>query len=115
MDSLMAIECRDALEASLGCSLPATLLFDYPTLFALVEHLFNEVLKLHQAPAVPAALPVMPDEAAGDTLDDMGVIEVMDDEGGTEIALDLFSAVELRALLDEKLAAIEDIEYAIGD
>ncbi|MCL4267593.1 MAG: SDR family oxidoreductase [Anaerolineae bacterium] len=95
LDSLMAIECRDGLEMSLGCSLPATLLFDYPTLATLSDHLFHEVLDFPAATAVSEPLPI--------TLD-------QDDLDATEF--DLFSVSELRALLDEKLAGIE---YAIGD
>ncbi len=39
MDSLMAVEMRNALGASLERTLPATLLFDYPTVERLSEHL----------------------------------------------------------------------------
>jgi acyl carrier protein len=55
LDSLMAVELRNALTRSVGRSLPATLLFDYPTLDALAEYLFR-VLAL-QAPPPPAAKP----------------------------------------------------------
>jgi acyl carrier protein len=39
LDSLGAVELRSSLEARLRLSLPATLVFDYPTQAALVDHL----------------------------------------------------------------------------
>jgi acyl carrier protein len=48
LDSLMALEVRSHLETDLQCSLPATLLFDYPTLEALTRYLSQDVLLLGQ-------------------------------------------------------------------
>ncbi|MFN8494509.1 MAG: SDR family NAD(P)-dependent oxidoreductase [Caldilineaceae bacterium] len=44
MDSLMAVELRNRLAASLATALPASLLFDYPTLEKLATYLRQEVL-----------------------------------------------------------------------
>ena len=44
MDSLMAIELKNSLESTLECSLRTTLLFDYPTLEALVNYIFSKVI-----------------------------------------------------------------------
>jgi NADPH:quinone reductase-like Zn-dependent oxidoreductase/SAM-dependent methyltransferase len=46
LDSLMAVELRNLLGASLGMSrpLPATLVFDYPTVTAITRYLVDEVL-----------------------------------------------------------------------
>jgi acyl carrier protein len=44
LDSLMAVEMRNALGDLLDRSLPATILFDYPTLAALTEFLVKEIL-----------------------------------------------------------------------
>src|SRR5205823_6085572 len=44
MDSLMAVELRNALGRAVGRTLPATLLFDYPTLDALTEFFTREVI-----------------------------------------------------------------------
>ncbi|NER24035.1 MAG: type I polyketide synthase [Symploca sp. SIO1C2] len=44
IDSLMAVELKNRLESSLGDSIPSTVLFDYPTLEALVDYLGEDVL-----------------------------------------------------------------------
>ena len=46
LDSLMSIEVRSRLEVELECSLPATLLFDYPTVETLADYLSQTVLGL---------------------------------------------------------------------
>jgi NADP-dependent 3-hydroxy acid dehydrogenase YdfG/acyl carrier protein len=43
LDSLMAIELRNALSQSLGQALPATLVFDYPSLEALTGYVLDSV------------------------------------------------------------------------
>ena len=47
MDSLMAIELRNAISQEIGIGLSATLLFDYPTIAAISEFLMKDVLKLN--------------------------------------------------------------------
>ncbi len=46
MDSLMAAELKDNLELDLGVALQPTLLFDYPTVEAIVGYLSNEALDI---------------------------------------------------------------------
>jgi hypothetical protein len=53
----MSVELRNALAASFGRPLSATLLFDYPTVEALTRHLATEVFEwdLMEPAAEPAA------------------------------------------------------------
>jgi acyl transferase domain-containing protein/phospholipid N-methyltransferase len=44
MDSLIAVELKNRLQTSLGCSLPSSVLFTYPTIEALIEYLIQDVL-----------------------------------------------------------------------
>ena len=52
MDSLTAIELKNQLQNALGTSLPATLLFKYPSVEKLVQYLLEDVLKLKEK-AIP--------------------------------------------------------------
>ena len=52
MDSLMAVELKNRLMKSFGCSLPSTLAFDYPTIQALADYIKTSVpaLKADEKP-----------------------------------------------------------------
>src|SRR5206468_3281343 len=56
VDSLMAVELRNRLGTAVGRTLPATLIFSYPTVEKLARYLAGEVLHLGKkaAPAVAA-------------------------------------------------------------
>ena len=74
LDSLMAVELRNALGALIGRTLPATLLFDHPTIGALTKHLGAELIGNDASPsstAQDATANVVPDDL--DTL--LGSIE----------------------------------------
>jgi acyl carrier protein len=70
LDSLMAVELRSLLSAELGLAhgLPATLVFDYPTISALTDYLADEVLSLGK-PAAAASEDPQKDEDFSDILD----------------------------------------------
>ncbi|WNG46512.1 acyltransferase domain-containing protein [Archangium minus] len=85
MDSLMAIEIRNRLEKSLELVLPATLVFTYPTVAALVVFLSDTM-----------GLPL---EAPRETA-------VPDDVAATAAELDALSEDEMAARLAQKLAAL---------
>jgi myxalamid-type polyketide synthase MxaB len=90
MDSLMAIELRNRLQSSLGCPVPATLAFDYPTIAALVDYLAG-VLNLGSG-----------DDQGGE--DDLLAITAPQTEPETNQAdLDELSDSEAEALLMDKL------------
>ncbi|MEO8900003.1 MAG: SDR family NAD(P)-dependent oxidoreductase [Polyangiaceae bacterium] len=72
LDSLMAVDLRNRLSRGLrkARSLPATIVFDYPTLDALARHLATLITPVRSDEAVPA--PALPRDALGaiDTLSD---------------------------------------------
>ncbi len=51
LDSLMAIELRNRLGTSLGQVLPATIVFQYPTIAALADHIVPQALPPQAGPA----------------------------------------------------------------
>nr|WP_086860700.1 type I polyketide synthase [Streptomyces milbemycinicus] len=61
-DSLTAVELRNWLQAASGLSLPATLVFDYPTPAALAQHLRSEIVGVEDDMATTTPLAVATDE-----------------------------------------------------
>ncbi|MFH8590164.1 type I polyketide synthase, partial [Streptomyces celluloflavus] len=63
-DSLTAVELRNRLNATTGLRLPATMIFDHPTLTALADHLLDELFGAETAePEIPALpLPAIADD-----------------------------------------------------
>ncbi len=51
MDSLMAVELRNRLQAAVGRSFPSSVIFDYPNVEALAGHLAREILAVATAGA----------------------------------------------------------------
>jgi myxalamid-type polyketide synthase MxaE and MxaD len=66
MDSLMSVDLRSRLEASLGLEMPATLAFNYPSVDAIVDYVFP--LLVETTPAPTAALTREDDEEPGEEL-----------------------------------------------
>jgi hypothetical protein len=82
IDSLMAMEVRNSLSVGLrlDARLPATLVFDYPTVEAIAGYLLDEVLDLDdEGGAVDAAAQTRgADAAALDGLSDDEVAELLE-------------------------------------
>lgn len=74
LDSLMAVELRNILTSSLQLerSLPATLVFDYPTINALTDYLAHDVLKMEAKKAE--------EKATAGTTDLLANLENLSDE-----------------------------------
>ncbi len=91
LDSLMAVELRNALGKSIAQTLPATLLFDHPTIEALVNHLGKNVLAL---------------EFSGNGEEDSHRENGKAAIAEKEAKLDELSEEEMAALLEERLGGI---------
>jgi acyl transferase domain-containing protein/acyl carrier protein len=87
LDSLMAIDLRKTLEESLGCSLPSTIAFDYPTVDALVDYIARDVLFVEGAPREP--------------------VSEADPKAALAAALEDLPADEIAARLNEKLVSLK--------
>lgn len=92
LDSLTAMELKNSLQTSLGCSLPATLAFDYPTVDRLLDYLAEQLL----AGSFPAEPP--PSET-----------EFVSEVPGTDAEARALAEADLAAQLDQKLADLEDL------
>jgi myxalamid-type polyketide synthase MxaB len=91
LDSLMAIELRNALGNTAGTTLPTTLLFDYPTVEAVAGYLARVVFAL-ESPVASDLLPQKHKEAVSANL-----------EGLSEIEMASLLADELAALKQKRL------------
>jgi acyl transferase domain-containing protein/acyl carrier protein len=92
MDSLMSVELRSRLEKAFGCTLPSTLIFNYPSAAALSRFIFTEMTEGDGLPTEQAevAISITPELAGA------GVVEATHDA----------SEAELEAMLAAKLRSI---------
>ena len=95
MDSLTAVELRNALQGVVGTNLPTTLLFKYPTVQALTDFLADEIFGLNAAPAAIGS--------------DAKPIENRPSEPSAR-PVDAVTAESVSEMTDEELAAMIDAE-----
>jgi len=93
LDSLMAVELRNKLGQAVGRTLPATLLFEYPSIAALTDYLAAEVLPAFEADGDCDAAPATATGSA-------------DQEGDPAAAPESGVAPDLEGLDEEQLAAL---------
>jgi acyl carrier protein len=75
IDSLIAIELRNRLQVDLGGRLAQTVIFDYPTLRLLVDHLESQLLGGERSPSpAPPAEDAEGEGDIDDLLDEIGVL-----------------------------------------
>jgi malonyl CoA-acyl carrier protein transacylase len=72
MDSLTSVELRNKLQTSLGCSVPSTLVFDYPTLGQLVDYLAHDLL-IEKKPILDDETVVEVEEIAQKLAEQLGI------------------------------------------
>jgi NAD(P)-dependent dehydrogenase (short-subunit alcohol dehydrogenase family)/SAM-dependent methyltransferase len=80
LDSLMAVELRNRLGQSAGKTLPATLLFEYPTISALTDYLASEVFMLEKDTQVSDISNGKQQSPEASTIDTASLDEFSDDE-----------------------------------
>nr|VFK24452.1 MAG: malonyl CoA-acyl carrier protein transacylase [Candidatus Kentron sp. MB] len=95
VDSLMALELKNQLQASLGCPLPATLVFKYPTLDILVDYIADEILALES--------PTRPDSRPDSCTESMETAKSSED---ALAEVERLSEEDLEALFDKELESM---------
>jgi acyl transferase domain-containing protein/acyl carrier protein len=87
LDSLMAVEMRNTLGTSLNLRLPATLIFDYPTIEGIADFISrgNPLLSGMESPTPPVAAPDMPVDLIGAVqgLSDGEIERMLSDQPGS--------------------------------
>jgi acyl transferase domain-containing protein len=106
IDSLMALEMKNRLQADLDVVLSSTLLFDYPTIHALTDFLLEEVLPAETSATGSPASTATADGMAARTATAAGT-RPMDLDAATAVAVDDLSEEEAEARLLAQLTALE--------
>ncbi len=94
LDSLMAVELRNAIGVALGQPQPATLLFDHPTSESLVEHLLAVVGSASGGGASGAATAPASDASVGPSAAEIEMLSDLTDEEAEAMLLAELGAAE---------------------
>jgi acyl transferase domain-containing protein/acyl carrier protein len=86
LDSLLALELKNKIELGIGVKLPSTLLFDYPTLEAIVDHLMAELLPSDDAEKTAQGIGATSD---GEVTEGQELDELSDDDLESLLAKEL--------------------------
>jgi acyl carrier protein len=90
LDSLMAVELRNRLQADIGRALPSTLAFDHPSIGALATFLYAELMPAPEAGPAPAeAGPAASTVASAE-------LEALSEEQAEALLLEELATEELR-------------------
>jgi hypothetical protein len=95
MDSLMTLELRNRLEVDLGLTLPASVVWNYPTVTLLAGHL-AEKMTPSPASSTPAGADAQPPHPS-------------QRPAPTSAELDELSTAELQRMLADELAGVDDL------
>ncbi|HYO66175.1 MAG TPA: SDR family NAD(P)-dependent oxidoreductase, partial [Archangium sp.] len=98
LDSLMSLELRNRLEASLGLKLSATLLFTYPNLAALAHHVVDKLELPTETPRAPTAPTAPLRSAPEDTAGLAAAVEQMSDEEAERLLLASLDSISTELL-----------------
>ena len=76
-DSLSAVELSNSISGSLGLKLPGTLIFDYPSLSLIAQHVHSQLAHSSHSETsmtvVPAAVTIGPSQPAEDISVQVGI------------------------------------------
>jgi myxalamid-type polyketide synthase MxaE and MxaD len=89
LDSLMGLEMRNRLEADLGLKLPATLVWNHPTVTALVPHLAGRM-------GIPLEMPEAAEVSPVTSGDDEDIVQVLNE-------IEQLTNEEARRLLTDRM------------
>ncbi|NEO42202.1 MAG: SDR family NAD(P)-dependent oxidoreductase [Moorea sp. SIOASIH] len=81
IDSLTSVELRNKLQTILGCSIPSTLAFDYPTVGKLVDYLNQDLVEKEQISKTSES----PNSAVDETEELKGVAKKLAEELGLDL------------------------------